>query len=472
MPKKYKKGLFVFHRDLRIVDNTGLVQACIDCEKVYTCFIFTPEQVGAQNKYRSLPAIRFMLESLTELSAEIRKRGGELHVVFGDPTDRCRELIQTLDISAVYINRDYSPYAVERDQKLALLCDSRQVDFHDFADTYLFEPGTVKTSTGKYYQKYTPFYDTVVSLKVPKPYPAYTPHTKTFRAFSGVIPHETTLKAMFDKLVGHEKVESRAVHGGRHFALERLRKSVREQTKYDDRRDFFEHETTRLSAYLKFGCISVREAYHEWLSAFGRHSGLIRELIWREYYAHILYGFPHVLGGVVYRNIRWRTSARDFERWKQGQTGFPLVDACMRQLNATGYMHNRGRMVVAHFLVKTLLIHWKRGEEYFAQRLVDYDPASNNGNWQRISGTGIDRAPYFRDMNPWIQSAKYDPDAKFIRHWVPELADVPPVEIHKWEVYAYDSAHRKTRYPKPMVSYREQKEKMLEMYRRASFHSD
>ena len=256
-----------------------------------------------------------------------------------------------------------------------------------------------------------------------------------------------------------------AVHGGRELALTRLRRATREMTEYDIERDYFIFETTLLSAYIKFGCVSIREVYHSFKHTYGIHSGIIRELIWREFFAHILYGFPGVLNGYRYKDIEWRKSHRDFDKWAKGKTGFPIVDACMRQLNETGYMHNRGRMVVANFLVKTLLINWKWGETYFAQHLVDYDPASNNGNWLSISGTGVDQKPYFRDMNPWIQSAKFDKDAEYIKRWVPELKEVESRVIHKWDLYCTDPKYKGVRYPKPMVSYGEQKVKMLEMYR-------
>jgi deoxyribodipyrimidine photo-lyase len=472
MGKRYAKGLFIFHRDLRIIDNVGLIQAFTECEKVYTCFIFTPEQVGFKNAYRSTNAIRFMIESLSDLSSEIHKHGGELIVLYGKPTTISRVLIQTLDVSAVYVNKDYSPYAVERDTALASLCKAQHVAYHESSDYYLYEPGSITTTTGKYYQKYTPFYDAVVHRKVEGVYPYYKRHTDTLSKYSGSIPHTITLAKMFHKYVGESRRPDYSkypemVRGGRAEGTQRLKRAVKEHKQYTKDRDDLVYETTRLSAYIKFGCVSIREVYHAFVHAYGRSSGLIRELIWREFFAHILYGFPGVLNGYVYKGIRWRTSRADFQKWQRGNTGVPVVDACMRQMNATGFMHNRGRMIVANFLVKTLLINWKWGEEYFAEMLTDYDPASNNGNWQSVSGTGVDQKPYFRDMNPWIQSAKADPNAEYIKRWVPELADVAPKEIHKWESSWNDPKHRGIRYPKPMVIYSEQKEKMLDMYRHA-----
>ena len=464
--RKYKKGLFIFHRDLRIVDNVGLVQAFIDCEQVYTCFIFTPEQVGTHNKYKSKRAVQFMIETLQEVAGEIREHGGELIVLYGDPTTISRQLIHRLDVSAVYTNKDYSPYAIERDHALSNICKNAQVELFELSDYYLYEPGSVTTTTGKYYQKYTPFYNAVVSKKVPAPYPYYKKHLERLSKFSGQLEHKTNLATMMAKYVGVPS-HTVVVNGGRTRALARLRRATTNQDHYERERDNLNYETTILSPYIKFGCVSIREVYHAFVKAHGHRSGLIRELIWREFFAHVLYGFPRVLSGYTFKGIRWRTSKTGFDKWTKGETGFPIVDACMRQLNETGYMHNRGRMIVANFLVKTLLINWKWGEMYFAQQLVDYDPASNNGNWQGISGTGVDQKPYFRDMNPWIQSAKFDAEAEYIKRWVPELKDVDSNAIHKWELYWNDPKYKGTRYPKPMVSYGEQKSKMLEMYREA-----
>ena len=466
MKKLHERGLFIFHRDLRIIDNVGLIQAFIECERVYTCFIFTPEQVGSGNTYRSQNAIQFMMESLEELATDIRKNGGELIVLYGDPTTMSRVLITTLGVSAVFVNKDYSPYALTREKSLSTLCKSHQIAYVETSDYYLYEPGSITTTTGKYYQKFTPFYNTVVHKKVPGVYPVFKRYFDKLSKYSGKIAHETTIREMYAKYVRVEN-DHILVHGGREIGLQRLRRALREQKQYSEDRDQLTYETTALSAYIKFGCVSIREVYHAFVKTYGVSSGIIRELIWREFFVHVLFGFPRVLDGYTYKGVSWRRSKSDFEKWKRGQTGFPIVDACMRQMNQTGYMHNRGRMIVANFLVKTLLIDWKWGEKYFAQTLTDYDVASNNGNWQGISGTGVDQKPYFRDMNPWIQSVKFDTNAVFVKRWVPELMDVSPKEIHKWDLYWNDAKHRDIQYTKPMVFYSEQKTKMLEMYRDA-----
>ena len=229
--------------------------------------------------------------------------------------------------------------------------------------------------------------------------------------------------------------------------------------------------TTHLSAYIKFGCISIREVYHLIKQTFGIDHGIIRELIWREFFAHILYAYPEVVGQsyqTKFRELKWDNKTEYFEKWTHGMTGFPIVDACMRELNTTGYMHNRGRMTTASFLIKTLLIDWRFGEQYFARQLTDYDIASNNGNWQGISGTGVDMKPYFRDMNPWIQSKKFDKYAEYIKKWVPELTNVEPSDIHIWYDKWNDAKYKNITYPKPIVDYNERKTQMLAMYKHSS----
>ena len=463
---RYTKGLFLFHRDLRVHDNVGLREAAAICDQLYTCFIFTPDQVGTANPYRSQTSIQFMIESLDELAAEIRTLGGNLGVFYGHQTQVLDDLITKHSIDYIACNKDYTPYALERDGATRDLCTKHHIPLATFADYYLFEPGTVLTGQKEAYKKYTPFYRAVLSRHVDAPRP-FRGRLATFRPKSEFAMNMADARAKF---VRSNETVAMLVHGGRTLGTRRLAAAVREQAEYDKTRDYFARTTTHLSAYIKFGCVSIREVYHAFHKKYGPNHGLIRELIWREFFAHVLYAYPDVLGQSYQRNmrsIRWRTNANHLECWKEGRTGFPLVDACMRQLNATGYMHNRGRMLVASFLCKILLLDWRRGEQYFAQRLTDYDVASNNGNWQGISGTGVDRKPYFRDMNPWIQSAKFDPTTEFIKHWVPELKDVPPRDIHRW--YETAATYRgKVDYPPPIVDYAEQKRRMLAMYSAAA----
>jgi deoxyribodipyrimidine photo-lyase len=460
-----KNGLFIFRRDFRLSDNIGLINASKSCDRLYTCFIFTPEQVGKSNSYRSQNAIQFMIESLDELSTTIRELGGELLFFYGKNAPILKDLIKVLDINGIFFNKDYTPYAIERDNEIEDMCKKMQISCQMSQDYYLYEPGTI-LSSGHAYKKYTPFYDAVLHNPVTEP-TAKKPtnlHRPTSR-----IPEIITLKSAYDHFT--KTNPAILVHGGRKNAILRLKKACRDQSKYDVQRNMFTSETTFLSAYIKFGCVSVREVYHSFKKAYGLHHGLIRELLWREFFVHVLYGYPQVVGKSYqprYQHLKWQNSESRLKRWQNGETGFPLIDASMRQLNATGYMHNRGRMAVATFLVKTLLIDWRHGEKYFATKLTDYDLASNNGNWQGISSTGVDMKPYFRDMNPWIQSAKFDPDAEFIKKWVPELGDVLAKDIHKWTTMCEDPKYKTIKYPKPMVDYDEQKEKMMDMYKHAT----
>lgn len=452
-----KNGLFIFHRDLRIIDNIGLIQASKACDHLYCCFIFTPDQVGKSNAYRSQNAIDFMIESLEELSGDL---GNKLLVFYGSQMSVLSKIVPDLQIDGIYFNRDYSPYAVARDEETVEFCHKKSIACEMFADYYLFEPGTVHTGSGGYYKKFTPFYDAVVHRKVDKP---IRRKLTNIAANSNRSLTELSLDTMRKRFT--KTNPNVLVHGGRTNGLNLLKQAIQKQSHYDDQRDHFIYSTSFLSAAIKFGCVSIREVYHGFLEK--KMHGIIRELIWREFFAHVLYAYPEVLIGSYqpkYKHLNWRTSAVDLDKWKRGDTGFPIVDACMRQMNATGYMHNRGRMVVASFLIKVLLLDWRLGEQYFAQCLTDYDPASNNGNWQGISGTGVDMKPYFRDMNPWIQSAKYDKDAEFIRKWVPELESVSAKDIHRWNVVYLEQQKKDIHYPGPMVDYAEQKEKMLVLY--------
>jgi deoxyribodipyrimidine photo-lyase len=461
---KTKNGLFIFHRDLRMIDNVGLHAANKECTNLYTCFIFTPDQVGESNSYRSDNAIQFMIESLGDLSSIINKHGGNLMTFYGKQIVVLQKLIQELKIDAVYFNKDYSPYALSRDNATEALCNKMEISCQMFSDYYLFEPGTVVSGgSNEAYKKYTPFYQAVIHKSVELPLKNTVYH---FAKSSKMLENKISLEIAFTKFTHHNA--NILVHGGRTEALERLKNALQMQEKYDDNRDFFTYKTSHLSSYIKFGCLSIREVYHSFRKKFGLKHGLIRELIWREFFAHVLYAYPEVVGRSYqpkYRNLKWQNSKAAFKKWMTGKTGFPLVDACMRELNTTGYMHNRGRMTVASFLIKVLLIDWRWGEKYFAQNLTDYDIASNNGNWQGISGTGVDMKPYFRDMNPWIQSFKFDPRAEYIKKWVPELESVESNDIHTWHTSCHFDKYKNVNYPKPMVDYNIQKKKMLDFYK-------
>lgn len=455
------KGLFIFRRDLRLQDNTGLIKACKECEKVYTVFVFTPEQVTEKNKFKSDVAIGFMIGALNMLKREITKKGGKLVTLYGDNNTVIEKCIKEWDIDAVYWNRDYTPYAKKRDKSLEKMCIKMKTTVVQEEDYYLHTPGSILTGSGTSYLKYTPYMNKAMSKGFDTPN-GYTFSTKVLsRSSKKVGTYGITLKealAVFVELE-QELVET--------YEREKAMKILQRASKFNDyekTRNDLADQTTRLSAPIKFGVVSIREVAR----AFKNNRALLRQLVWRDFYAQILNAEPQVLGSALkeqYNKIRWLGSHSDFVKWCKGMTGFPIVDAGMRELNNTGYMHNRARLIVASFLIKTLLIDWQKGEKYFATKLVDYDPSSNNGNWQWVASTGADSQPYFRIFNPWSQSEEHDPDAEYIKKWVPELEDVPVKCIHTWNICSDNEEFKEIDYPKPIVDYKEQREKALKMYK-------
>lgn len=459
--EKFENGLFIFRRDLRIVDNKGLNFLSELCKNIYTIFIFTPEQVGSGNKYKSDNAVQFMIESLQDVSSEIHKKGGKLYTFYGHNDKIVSECIKDFNINIVAFNLDITPYARERDAKIQVVCEKMGVLITYDNDYYLNPPTYIMNGSGNPYQKFTPYYEKALKRKVDAPQGIKTLHltSKNVR-MSNTISLEEALRK-FTKLNSNI-----LVHGGRTEAITMLKKSVRTQTHYAKTHNDLDKETSLMSSFIKFGCVSIREVY----KAFHGKRDLIRQLYWRDFYAQILYHFPYVLGSAMkpkYNKIKWHHNEKWFKDWCEGKTGYPIVDAGMRQLNETGYMHNRSRLIVASFLIKTLMISWKQGEQYFSTKLTDYDPGSNNGNWQWTASTGADSQPFFRIFNPWMQSEEYDPDCVYIKKWVLELAEVPVKDIHNW--YTEWINYKHVKYPKPICDYSEQKEKALKMYKDALY---
>ena len=455
MTPKFENGLFIFRRDLRIVDNNGLNLLNEKCKNVFTIFIFTPEQVGSGNKYKSDNSVQFMIESLQDLASQISKSGGHLYTFYGYNDKIVSDCIKAFDINVVCFNLDITPYAKERDEKIIKLCEHMKTYVIYDYDYYLHEPGTIVNGSGEPYQKFTPYYNTSLKKKVESP---AGPRKIHFKRSETHIPNKITLDESMKKFTTVNP--NILVHGGRPEAIKTLKTAVRTQTHYPKTHNELDKQTTQLSAYLKFGCISIREAY----KALHGKRDIIRQLIWRDFYANILYSFPHVLGHAMkqkYNKVHWHHNTNWFKAWCDGETGFPVVDAGMRQLNETGYMHNRARLIVASFLTKTLLIDWREGEKYFASKLTDYDPASNNGNWQWVASTGADSQPYFRIFNPWEQAKNFDTDCEYIKKWVPELKDVPDKDIFNWETEW--SNYKDVKYYKPIVDYKKQKDLALKM---------
>jgi deoxyribodipyrimidine photo-lyase len=446
--KKYNNGLFIFRRDFRMNDNTGLIHLSNHCKNIIPIFIFTPEQITNKNKYRSNNAIQFMMESLFDLRDAIAKKGGTLLFFYGVNDSVVETCIKHMDIDVVGYNLDYTPYAIQRDTEIVKVCSKHGVDVETAFDYYLHEPNTITNNGGETYKKFTPYYDKASQTKV------HVPNNATITNFASIThPPHVSLEQMWSKYVDENKML--AVHGGRKEALKRMKSVV-----YPSDRNDLTTQTSMLSAYIKFGCVSVREVYHNFIN----NKPFTRQLHWRDFYANILLANSKVLGKSLnsnYDKIKWKTNKKWFDAWCNGTTGFPIVDAGMRQLNTTGYMHNRARLITMCFYIKTLLLDWREAEQYFASKLVDYDPANNNGNIQWVMGGGADSQPYYRIFNPWLQSKEHDPDCIYIKTWIPELKDVDKKYIHTWNVnYNVDI------YPKPICDYTEQTRKVLELYKK------
>jgi deoxyribodipyrimidine photo-lyase len=464
MSEKFENGLFIFRRDFRIVDNNGLNLINQHCKNIYTIFIFTPEQVTNTNQFKSDNAVQFMIESLEDLESQISNKGGKLYSFYGHNEKIVSQCIKEFNIDVICFNLDYTPYAIKRDNEIIALCEKMKTYVMYDYDYYLHEPGSILTGSKTPYQKFTPYYQAAMKKKIQAPQHENT--KKLHLTYTKkTIPNRISLNDAMHKFT--KENSDILVHGGRENALRQLSRANKTQGHYSSTHNELSKSTSELSAYIKFGCVSIREVYHVLKT---KHE-LIRQLVWRDFYANILYSFPHVLGNAMkknYNKINWHHNSNHFEAWREGMTGFPIVDAGMRQLNQTGYMHNRARLITASFLVKTLLISWEHGEKYFAKKLTDYDPASNNGNWQWIASTGADSQPFFRIFNPWEQAKNFDPNAEYIKKWVPELRDVPVKDIMNWGDESLSrtpsTSAEKIKYPKPIVDYSKQKKLALKMY--------
>ena len=440
MEKKFRRSLFLFRRDLRIEDNTGLIFALQCSDVVIPAFIFTPEQIE-HNPFRSDHCLKFMIESLQDLENQLKEKGGKLFFFKGKPEEVVRTCKRELNIEGLIVNRDYTPYSRERDKKLEKVCQMDNIPFYCFDDALLHPPEETLKKDGKPYMIFTPYFCNALKQEVLPP--AQNRETHYFR---GLIPFAE------DPSVFPKQSVKNGLTGGRSEALKILKK-LDSFTKYAKLKDFPAEEcSTHLSAYLKFTVCSPREVYAAICHNLGPDHELIRALYWRDFFTSIAFFFPHVFEGAFhpkFDKLKWSHDEKVYQRWCEGSTGFPIVDAGMREMNETGFMPNRVRMIVASFLIKDLHIDWRWGEKYFAQTLIDYDPAVNNGNWQWVASTGSDAQPYFRIFNPWNQQKKFDPDCTYVKKWVPELRDFPPKAIHIWHEETYRAGYKK--YPAPMT---------------------
>jgi deoxyribodipyrimidine photo-lyase len=413
-------NIFWFRRDLRLFDNHGLYHALKSGKPVLPVFIFDKNILDAlpdKNDRR----VSFIYDSLLKLQAEIKKYNSSLYILYDTPLNAFKHLAEEYRVHEVFTNHDYEPYAINRDVEIAAYLEKNGIKFSTFKDQVLYEKNEVLKPDGSPYTVFTPYSRTWKQKLAKENIPVY-PSEKETKAFLASRPLRfPSLKEM----------------GFHHssFAVPDLTVDPSLIQNYDTTRNIpCINGTSRLSVHLRFGTVSIRQLVK---AAAELNEQWLNELIWREFFMMILYHFPRVVSESFkskYDNIRWRNNEKEFALWCKGETGYPMVDAGMRELNETGFMHNRVRMIVASFLTKHLLIDWRWGEAYFAEKLLDYELSSNNGNWQWAAGCGCDAAPYFRIFNPSEQTKKFDPDLIYIKKWIKNFKPgyLPPVVEHEF----------------------------------------
>lgn len=425
-------NIFWFRRDLRLDDNTALFHALNSTEEVLPLFIFDETILSQLPKDDA--RVSFIHNQLSKIQEQLTAKGKSLAVFHGTPETVFKQLLSENKITTVFTNHDYEPYARKRDKILNDLFKAHSIEFKTCKDQVIFEKSDVIKDDGS-------------------PYVVYTPYSKKWKENfrkTGLVhyPSETLL----DKITNHSyPFLSLSDIGFTTSAIAVPPFNISEKliANYEDTRNFPALAgTSLLGIYLRFGAVSIRKMVAEAITV--KNETFLNELIWREFFMQILWHFPHTVNRSFrekYDTIQWSNNEELFQKWCEGKTGYPFVDAGMRELNATGHMHNRVRMIVASFLCKHLLIDWRWGETYFAQKLLDYEQASNVGNWQWAAGSGVDAAPYFRIFNPTEQIKKFDKELKYIKKWVPELET--------------------SKYPKPIVDHKEAREKCLMVYKTA-----
>lgn len=455
----YNKSLFIFRRDLRLFDNTGLIKTLEESNEVIPLFIIDKRIVEKDNTNTNI--LQFMLETLNDLDNQLKQNNSKLNIIFDKPEKAIEDLIIQNNIDAVFINRDYTPFSKKRDQRIAKVCKKHEIGLYKSNDYMLNEPEDVFTTKNEPYVVFTPYYNKAKQIRV-----EYPKKNNLMNYFQGEINSENRVENI-NLFMKKENTEI-SVHGS-HNNCRRILENLTEYRNYEYERDFPSlDKTTHLSAYLKFGLCSVREVYHKIRAQLGEEHPLIRQLYWRDFFTQIGYYFPRVYKKSFrekYDKIKWKEDKKHFEAWSEGKTGFPIVDAGMRELNTTGYMHNRVRMIVASFLTKDLHIDWRKGEQYFAKKLVDFDISVNNGNWQWAASTGCDAQPYFRIFNPWTQQKRFDSECEYIKKWIPELQEVENRIIQNWfKIINFNEID----YPKPIIDHKVESKRSKEIYAKVS----
>lgn len=463
--------LFWFRRDLRLKDNTGLTRALakgtVKCVFVFDTTILNKLKSNTDRR------VQFLIESLKELNEHLNTFNTSLEILHGDPIKLIPKYLKHNSFQKLVFNRDYDSYSLMRDKNICEILNKESISFESYKDSVIFENTEVLKHDGTPYHVYTAyknkwldcFFSNKRNIELSKP------------EFGNLIEQKKitniSIKDWMKKL-GFNCISNELV-GGEKAGLLLLEKFKTKIDDYKINRDFVAIEgTSNLSVHLRFGSISIRDCVRACLNFKSEGAKTwLQELIWRDFYSMILSTYPHTEHNCFksnYDNIKWVDNDDLFLAWSTGKTGFPIIDASMRCLNETGRLHNRLRMINASFFCKTLRLHWKKGERYFAEKLLDYDKASNVGGWQWGASTGCDAAPYFRIFNPWLQSKKFDKDAFFIKRWLPELRDVFPKSFHdpvllkQTLVSNFGISHNK--YMSPIVDYKKQRELALEMYKK------
>lgn len=387
-----------------------------------------------------------------------------IRCAFGKPEEIIPELIVRNRIHAVYCSHDYEPLAIRRDEKIKRLCDASGAAFYSVKDQVIFEQSEITKSDGTPYKVFTAYKNAWIAKLESMPSSDFEKHRLELGKFATLKSKTNSIEEL--EQMGFRKTDNFVI-GGESAAKDRWRSFLKDRLDdYGKNRDLpGANRTSILSPYLRFGNLSVRQIVRDVKDRPSNSAQtFLSELIWREFFMMILFHFPHVVKSAFnspYDAVPWQNRKDWFKRWQNGETGFPIVDAGMRQLNETGFMHNRVRMIVASFLVKHLHIDWRWGEKYFAEKLLDYELSSNNGNWQWAAGTGVDAAPYFRIFNPVTQGKKFDPEGVYIRRWIPELRDQEPNNLH--DPYSRQQ-NSFSKYPPPLIDLKKEREICLQLY--------
>ncbi|HKK75787.1 MAG TPA: deoxyribodipyrimidine photo-lyase [Saprospiraceae bacterium] len=435
-------NIFWHRRDLRLEDNAGAYRALRTGEPVLSLFIFD-KNILDKLEDKDDARVSFIHQEIKRLKAELEQMGSSMLVRYGYPEEIWQEMLQKYTVQAVYTNHDYEPYAKKRDEKIKELLVAKDIPFYTYKDHVIFEGLEVEKKSGGSYTVFTP-YSRAWRDKLQEE--TVQSKSKEISYFFQSYPNEEYYDHYFktDALSMPGLEEMGFEQSSINFPSRKVKQGLIKE--YDETRNFPAQEgTSRLGIHFRFGTISIREKARK---AKDLNGTFLNELIWRDFYAQILDNYPHVAKRSFrkkYDYIEWRNNEEEYQAWCEGRTGYPIVDAGMRQLNATGYMHNRVRMITASFLTKHLLIDWRWGEAYFARKLLDYDLSSNNGGWQWAAGSGTDAAPYFRIFNPYTQREKFDKNWKYVKEWVPEV--------------------NSDDYPEPIVEHKAARERCLETYK-------